>query len=258
MKFKRSVCVVLTAAIIIGSLPHTLYASAGNTVITDVETHRSWDLTRSRYITYTWNGVKFDSRETGPQFNLSAFRIMNEEQREKVARWMAAAGYERRRLQFSEEGAVELMEKYDTVTGWKEAGKILKQRIEKKYCNDLVQFYGSDDINEPDKFYKQECQRLTFADDSAAHKLRYDNDNYAAYEGLNEFIEKYDAIQEHLSMGKKAYNCLADEMTKATEYAVKGSSKEFISLVCDKVLVSEITPSSAISSIKKGYFCRCA
>lgn len=145
MKLKRFISAFLAAGMLIGAVPLNAFASNGNVVISDVQNCKSWDLTRSRYITYKVNGVKFDSRETDPSFNLQAYRSMNENQKEQVARWMVCAGYRGRRVQFTEQGASELMDEYDFVSGWKDAAGVLEQRIGNKYCKELTEFYSDQD-----------------------------------------------------------------------------------------------------------------
>ena len=252
MKKQRLTAVILAVCMLFSAMPHTVAADEISP-ITNVKMCKSWDLVRSRYITYTINGMECDSREMGTSFNLNAYNLMTESDKASVAKWMVNAGYSGRVRQFGESGAEVLMDKYNTDTGWKALWEQFKKNIETSYCSELIPYYGDPSIS-PSKNYSTTLDELLeFPEETDAYKILHDNKYYYSFEA-REFIAERDAIELLMQDGRECYKILAGSMLSATQAAVKGSSKELISLICDKALVPAITPTSSISSTAKDIF----
>ncbi|MBR6399990.1 MAG: Ig-like domain-containing protein, partial [Firmicutes bacterium] len=252
MKRGRITAFLLAAVMLTGSLSHTVFA-ADKSAVTNVTTAKGWDLLRSRYITYTINGVKYDSREMGAGTNYAAYNSMSDADKEKVARWMAGAWPSDRIRMFGNNGADAIIDKYNTVTGWKSLWAETSKKIENYYSGDLLKVYGGPSTSEPDKYFEQEYKRLdTLDENSTAYKVL--NTEYSHTFQARDLVRKKRYIGELMNEGRGYYKQLSQNMMSATQAAVKGSSKELISIVCDKMLVPVITPRSMFSTIEKEVF----
>ena len=253
MKKNRFTALVLAFCMMFSSMPFTAFAEDEMSPVMNVKECKSWDLVRSRYITYTINGMECDSREMGAAFNLAAYNQMTTNDKKKVANWMVNAGYSGRVRQFGENGAEVLMDRYNTDTGWKALWAQFEKNIESHYCKDLQKYYGGTD-EDSTKYYAETIDSLMeFPEGSAAYTVLHDSKYYYAFEA-REFLAEHEAIEELLQDGRESYLILSNSMLSATQAAVKGSSKELIGLICDKALVPAITPSSSISSTAKDIF----
>ena len=253
MKAKKIISLLLAANFMFANIPTTVFA-AEKSQVTNVTATKGWDLLRSRYITYTINGVKYDSREMGTGTNAAAFDAMNDADKEKVARWMAGAWPSNRERQFGYNGAENIIDKYNDVTGWKALWAETAKKLENYYGGDLLYVYGGPSTAEPDKYYIKEYDKLTvYPEDSSAYKLLNSPEYLETYQA-RDFYDKYNYISELMQEGHEHYKMLSVNMRMATEAAVKGSSKELISIICDKMMVPVITPRSMFSTIEKEIF----
>ncbi|MBR6401612.1 MAG: Ig-like domain-containing protein, partial [Firmicutes bacterium] len=253
MKLGRITAFVLAAAFAANSFSFAAFAETKASV-TNVTTEKAWDALRTRYITYTINGVKYDSREMGQETNTAAFDAMNDADREKVSRWMAAAWPSDRERQFGYSGAEKLIDNYNDVTGWKKLWEETDKKLTNYYSGDLLYVYGGPSTSEPDKYYKKEYDKLTnYPENSSVYKLLNSPEYLLTYQARN-FEEEYNYIGELMTDGHEYYTMLSKNMKAATEAAIKGSSSELISIICDKMMVPVITPRSMFSTVEKEVF----
>ncbi len=253
MKKRKVTAFILSTCMLLSCILQPVYAKDRAASVTDVTECKAWDALRSRYITYTVNGVKYDSREMGAAANYEAYNNMSEADKEKVARWMAGAWPSDRIRMFGNNGADAIIDKYNTVTGWKSLWTETSKKIENYYSGDLLKVYGGPSTSEPDKYFLQERERLdTLDENSTAYKVL--NTEYSHTFQARDLVRKKRYIGELMNEGHGYYKQLSQNMMSATQAAVKGSSKELISIVCDKMLVPVITPRSMFSTIEKEVF----
>ncbi len=231
MKAKRFISTLLILAITLGNIPSYTYAANVTKTFTvdNVKTHLTFFGTH--YITYTINGVDYDSRTCGTQFNLNVFRNMEDEDKKTVSGFYL---HDDRREQFGEVGAKEMCDTVNTNLGYKHAWKVMHDRAQ-NYCKDLIPYYGGVSAeDDPDRYYNQEYNNLnTFTGD--AKKLI---DSYYFNEPeAQAFREKRRMMNELMTTGKTAYDNCVKHNEFAREAAVKASSAWLIKFIVENTIV---------------------
>ena len=227
----RGAALFLAAAMITGYMPMGVYAADVTKTfsVENVETHLTFFGTH--YITYTINGVDYDSRTCGTQFNLNAFRNMEYEDKRNVAGFYL---HDDRKEQFGEVGAKEMCDTVNAGLGYTHAWKVMHDRAQ-NYCKDLIPYYGGVSAeDDPDRYYNQEYQKLnTFTGDA---KKLFDS-YYINEPEAQAFREKYRMMNELMTTGKTAYDNCVKHNEFAREAAVKASSAWLIKFIVENTIV---------------------
>lgn len=148
-----------------GCLPLNAFAASRTGLnVTNVKTYLT--ITGTHYITYTIDGVDYDSRTAKPTMNLTAFRNMTFEDRKTVSKHYLPG--DERIAQFGYKGSGEIADSVNDRLGYKHGRKVMHDRSQ-KYCADLMPYYGGYSAeDDPDRYYNREYTRLTtFTGDAA-------------------------------------------------------------------------------------------
>ncbi|MBO5561448.1 MAG: Ig-like domain-containing protein, partial [Firmicutes bacterium] len=228
---KRGMALILAAAMITGYMPTGVYAADVTKTLTveNVKTHLTFFGTH--YITYTINGVDYDSRTCGTQFNLDAFRNMEYEDKRNVSGFYL---HDDRREQFGEVGAQEMCDTINDSLGYTHAWKVMHDRAQ-NYCKELIPYYGGVSAeDDPDRYYNEEYTKLnTFTGDAKTLIDSY----YSSQPEAQAFNEKHRMMNELMTTGKTAYDNCVKHNEFAREAAVKASSAWLIKFIVENTIV---------------------
>ncbi len=92
----------------------------------------SSDYGHGYYVEYTINGIPYRSDITGSRINQMAFAHMSDEQKATVIRTYGVVAIEQRKNNFGEIFSGEMTDWYNEYSGWKEARRILADRLAEK------------------------------------------------------------------------------------------------------------------------------
>ena len=198
-------------------------AQAGGKVAVTVTDDTHHDPASGYYIKYMLNGNTYRSDEMGPKANAVAWEHMSDADKEKTSKVFTY--FVDRKEQFGEEAAIKMGNWYNR--HWIEAAEILKDRL-------MAANYPELEKNFTDSTYFDRTFRPTTCSD-------WDIDQYI------ELKTRFAAIQSFYSWARQAYLAMRQAEWKRTQVAVKSVSGDVISLICDKVLVPNITPSGALA-----------
>ena len=84
MKKRKVTAFILSTYMLLSCILQPVYAKDRAASVTDVTECKAWDALRTRYITYTINGIKYDSREMGQETNTAAFDAMSDADFQRV------------------------------------------------------------------------------------------------------------------------------------------------------------------------------
>ncbi|MBQ9604282.1 MAG: hypothetical protein IJR45_02610, partial [Firmicutes bacterium] len=233
MKTKRFTAALLSAVFMAGNIPVYTYAAEVNKTldVENVATHISfWGGTH--YITYTLNGVEYDSRTAGTKINTGAFRAMDKDAKKKVYSHYYPG--KDRTEQFGEAGVQEICDYVNDVQGNTHAWKVMHDRAQ-YYCKDLMPYYGGVSAeDDPNRYYDQEYNRLnTFTGD--VQKLI--NSYYMNEPEAQAFREKYGMMNNLMQTGKQAYDNCVNHNEFARNAAVKATSAWLIKFIVENTIV---------------------
>ncbi len=242
---KRFIGILLAAVMTVGYMPTNIYAADVTKTfeVENVKTHLTFFGTH--YITYTINGVDYDSRTCGTQVNLNAFRNMDYEDKKTVSGFYL---HNDRKEQFGEVGAKEMCDTINESLGYIHAWKVMHDRAQ-NYCKDLIPYYGGVSAeDDPDRYYNQEYEKLnTFTGD--AKKLL--DSYYASQPEARAFMEKYGMMHDLMATGKTAYDNCVKHNEYAREAAVKAGSAWLIKFIVENTIVPGLMakPSATASGV---------
>lgn len=182
------------------------------------------DPVRGYYVEYTLNGTTYRSDEVGSKINATAWANMSEADRKTT---IQALGYFQNRTdQFGSEVAIQMGNWYSKE--WIAASEILKNRLLERDYPGLAERFENSQSYFAANFMPTTCTE----------------------EELKEFAETkrlFDAEKDIFSWACAAYEAMRQAEYKRTQVAVQSVAGDLISLICDKVLVPNITPSGALS-----------
>lgn len=184
------------------------------------------------YVEYTINGTKFRSDKTGYLINQKAWKYMSDDDRMKTVKAVTYV-WDARQEQFGDL-AFEMGRWYDEKMGWTEAAATLQERLVKKYHPELWDRFSPGKVEE---YVRDHVRPAGVPED----------EGYSNYPDL---WLKNRAMNALFDMATSVYNTLGPAEYRRTEAAVKSTSGDLIQLICDRVLVPNITPSGMLSGIE--------
>lgn len=236
---KRVISIILTLAMLAGILAVT----AAGVSAADIESARtgagkdkpsvklirtSSDIVRGYYFEFTINGIPYRSDKTGTKFNQIAVSNMNAEEKKKVMTAfisMPNIKYEQLGRTFSGE----LDSWYMKNSGWANAAQVLSERLAAKNFPDYQERFGYNGGSAYfDEFFTPECVSSGQLTDETPE--------------MAELVDLYKQEKEIFSWAKEAYAGMVNANNFRTRVAVQSLSGDLIQLICDRVLVPNITP----------------
>ncbi len=132
----RSICILLATFLIFALLPVQGFAADDYNAVK--LTHRGVSSSLTHYIEYTYNGKTYRSDQTGSLLNYAAWEKMSDADKRKVNKWYVGFNSQME-AQFNR---VSDMRDYSmSVSGWAQAGEILRKRLAAKNYPELQAFY---------------------------------------------------------------------------------------------------------------------
>ena len=230
----RAAAFVCAAVLAVYSMPMQVFAADAQRLfdVTNVKAHISfWGGTH--YVTYTINGVDYDSRTAGSQINLMAFRNMDEEGKKTVSEHYYP-GTDRDE-QFGAQGVREICDYVNNGYGYTHAWKVMHDRAQ-NYCKDLIPYFGGVSAeDDPDRYYGMELEKLnTFTGDA---KKFWDDPTYNQAPEAQAYREKFAMMNGLMETGKAAYDNCVKHNEFAREAALKASSAWLIKFIVENTIV---------------------
>ena len=172
------------------------------------------------WVEYTINGIPYRSDLTSEYINQMAFKHMDDQNKEKT---IEAFGWilNERRNQFGYDFSGEMADWYNEKTGWKEASKILNERLAE---NNFPEY------------------RKRFSDRDAYFKQYFEPKGCDDFENYPELSRLYDQEKICFDDAYQAYLSMVAAKRLQTNAAVKSISGDLIQLITDRALVPNITP----------------
>lgn len=238
---KRLIGIILTVSMLAGIMAISAVGassaqadlartSSQNTELKVKLTGTKQDLVRGYYFEYTLNGIPYRSDEVGASFNKRAVENMTDVEKEKVLMVFYFMKSERE-SQLGTAYAKELNDWYLGYKGWKQGAKVLSDRLAAKNFPEYQERFGADGgaayFNE---FFKPD------AGDTIQNSIDPE---------MIELQKLYDEQKLVFSWAGKAYQGMVAANNIRTRVAVQSLSGDLIQLICDKVLVPNITPAGA-------------
>ena len=233
---KRITCFALTLTLCLSllpavALPVRAVGAKASLQVTNVQTHIT--LWGKRYATYEINGIRYDSRYTGPRVNQIAFESMGLSDKESISEHFWA--FNDRAEQFGEAGAKRLADFSNEHRGCKQAFAVMRDRAE-RYTGELREVYGGENtLDDPNYYYDKTLSDLMLFDyGTEAQKIVAD---YSTRREAAVFMEKYGYIKELMASGKVAYNNCVNSWDAAREAATKATANWLINYIVDNLVV---------------------
>lgn len=233
------ICLMLLASCC--SLPSAAEEDGGDSrsySVTNVRTGIS--ITGERYCRYEMNGVEYDSRYTGARFNAYAWERMSTADRRSVAVYFADKS--ERQSVFGNNTSDAMAAFVNEKAGWTGLWAAYEKKVEEKYCGVLQDWFS-------DENYGTVLAGLTgFPENSDARTVL---NRYSEAPEANEFMAKYNAIAETMSLGRRAYANIVNAVLFARKAGTCAISKELISQITSNFLVPAVTvaPSAATTGL---------
>ena len=198
----------------------------------------------SYWVKYTINGMEFRSDIAGYRINEKAWKYMSEEDKEKT--YETFTFVEDRKEQFGVFCSLAMTTWYNDQNGTTQSRAYLQDGLVKKYHPELWERFSSGNRN---KYYNESVKPavpMGFEENMAGSLYCDEHGCYFCPESY-ELELKFDEIIILWEWAQAAYDTLGPSEYLRAQAAVKSISGDLIQLICDRVLVPNITPWSGIA-----------
>lgn len=174
------------------------------------------------YVVYEYNGSSYRSDEMGPAFNRNMWRLLDDNERQKVVSTLSYRG--QRVSQFGVDGNDMIMDWYSESNEWSKAKRQWEQKLSGKHFPELEGFY-SGSLSENFVYYN-EFPSFSPGRDRALY---------------DEFYETKTMMNDFWRIGAAAYGVLGKLKGKQVAVAVNFGSMEIIKMLSDTYFMPAAT-----------------
>ena len=214
--FYRSLALLLALVFCLALLPSlALRAEAASTAPPARLVKTGITLGGTRYVVYEYAGQRYDSSETNPSTNYTAWQQFSDADKRRVSKHFAAFN-DQLKQQYSDADAILAFANENS--GWAQAGEVLRKRLADTHYPALEAFYGEpDDLN----------YSLNLPDLDMGQRAGLSSEEQAAFDKARmELAVIYD-------QGFSAYRKLIELKQKQINAAVTSISKDLVTLILD-------------------------